>query len=87
MHVAMYNVFQFSACNVYTCSSAENQKSVNTVQQCSSENQKGAISVHIVAALMPFWLWTDVLFLSSATPFLVKRNIKGEVQTICISWP
>ena len=28
--------------------SAENQKDVNVVQQCSVENQKGAIAIHFV---------------------------------------
>ena len=49
--------------------SAENKKSINAVQQCSVENQKGAMILYrLGVAIAPFWFLTEHRYIE-ITPF------------------
>ena len=43
----------------HAISSVESHKSIITIQQCSVENQKGAIAVQKSMAIAPFWISTE----------------------------
>ena len=58
-HAACYMTLTLCLFNNISISSAESQKGVNAVQQCSVENQKGATAIdyeHLLILIAPFWL-------------------------------